>query len=676
MLLKLIASLLALVSAEPITWSFTPNRENDVVVQQTDDELTIMTTGHDPYIVGKWPEKLLPQHRVLEFQYFCPAGIEDLSIFPGPPFQASTEIQLPPMRIAETWATYRAVIPEGAGLHRLSDSPELRIDLGMKPDVRLKIRDIRIHPLSADDAARQEENKKNWESLVERGETIRGYLDATFPLSLEEVIVEAEQIRLVGKRAARLSTPARWQVIELAPGLDVDADGVAVRAELEVDEENFEFVVPRFDQQRDRCFSGWRIIDGRPLTARQFPTRFGSSPSLRQSPPTLPRSQKGLGGFWLGGPVDEVADLGVSAVTLNVVLNHFISSSAGPRRERLPVEGPPVYFDSTPFDQLDQTMAFAEQHDLIVSAILLILPRHVQDQKHPLVHPKNDAGSYSMPDLTTDRGAMIYAQVLQRIASRYDGMEGSPGLISNWIAHNEVDFHHVWSNMGIQPRPIVTETYYRAMRIIHTATVQSVPTARVFASLTHHWNVPDDGAGKQLAPRDFLLDLQRYCQQEGDFSWGVAYHPYPENLFATLAWEDRNITDDFDSPLITMKNFDVLVRFLKQTSMLDSQGGIRPILLSEQGTHSASYSDEDQAWQAGSLWWMMQQVRKYPQIESFHYHRWIDHPSEGGLLLGLRTLPTADHPHGQRKRAWYVYQAIGTDREQEVTEGLPRPQTP
>lgn len=125
-----------------------------------------------------------------------------------------------------------------------------------------------------------------------------------------------------------------------------------------------------------------------------------------------------------------------------------------------------------------------------------------------------------------------------------------------------------------------------------------------------------------------------------------------------------------------MKNFDVLVRFLKQTSMLDSQGGIRPILLSEQGTHSASYSDEDQAWQAGSLWWMMQQVRKYPQIESFHYHRWIDHPSEGGLLLGLRTLPTADHPHGQRKRAWYVYQAIGTDREQEVTEGLPRPQTP
>ncbi|MGB1706843.1 MAG: DUF5722 domain-containing protein, partial [Rubripirellula sp.] len=65
--------------------------------------------------------------------------------------------------------------------------------------------------------------------------------------------------------------------------------------------------------------------------------------------------------------------------------------------------------------------------------------------------------------------------------------------------------------------------------------------------------------------------------------------------------------------------------------------------------------------------------RNLPWIESFHYHRWVDHPDEGGLKLGLRTLPTQEHPHGERKRAWSVYQAINTVKEERATSGLPKP---
>ncbi len=160
---------------------------------------------------------------------------------------------------------------------------------------------------------------------------------------------------------------------------------------------------------------------------------------------------------------------------------------------------------------------------------------------------------------------------------------------------------------------------------------------------------------------------------ESDFAWGVAYHPYPQNLFAPVAWNDKDIRDDFDTPLITIQNLEILGRFLDRPEMRDAEGKMRPVLLSEQGFHTDSYDDRSQARQAGSLWYAMKKVRSLPWIESFYYHRWIDHPAEGGLMLGLRTLPSKEHRYGERKRSWYLYQAFGADSETEATRDLPQP---
>ena len=195
----------------------------------------------------------------------------------------------------------------------------------------------------------------------------------------------------------------------------------------------------------------------------------------------------------------------------------------------------------------------------------------------------------------------------------------------------------------------------------------------MFASLTHHWNVPDDGRWQRLAPRELLETLQRYSEIEGDFAWGVAYHPYPQSLFAKVAWEDKKVSNDFDTQLITIQNLQVLGRFLKQPAMLATDGNPRPVILSEQGYHTDSYDDEAQNRQAGSLAWTMRRLEAMPWVESFIYHRWIDHPAEGGLMLGLRTLPSKEHPHGQRKRSWHVYQAIRTEKEAELIADLPTP---
>ena len=469
------------------------------------------------------------------------------------------------------------------------------------------------------------------------------------------------------------------RLVEYPADVQINEAGITLPSALKLKQNQFSVVLPRRVGSRDRLYSGWRIKATKRqdeqdafLSARHFANEFKIN-NVTANAPLRPKNQKGLSGFSSRGPKSDLHELGIKAVTINLVLNRFISNSGGPGREAIPSPGPPIYFNTSAFTALDQLVNHCRQHDIIVTAIVLI-PRTKRSQVHAVLqHPESEGGVYTMPNMSTPRGTTIYGYLLSRIAKRYSTPDQAPGVITNWIAHNEVDYHPVWTNMGKQPDEIYLETYYRSMRMIHNSARAFNPHARVFISLTHNWNVNNPNRWEQLSPKQALLALQRYSSQEGDFAWGVAYHPYPQSLFAKTAWQDTNIENHFDSPLITIQNLHVLGDFLNQSSMRQSNGARRGVLLSEQGFHTPTYEAVDQNRQAGSLHYAMQKIRDFPWIESFHYHRWVDHPDEGGLKLGLRTLPTKEHPHGQRKRAWTVYQAINTDEEKKATTGLPKP---
>ena len=55
-------------------------------------------------------------------------------------------------------------------------------------------------------------------------------------------------------------------------------------------------------------------------------------------------------------------------------------------------------------------------------------------------------------------------------------------------------------------------------------------------------------------------------------------------------------------------------------------------------------------------------------FEGFQNHRWIDAAGEGGLMVGIRTLPDEQHPRGEKKLAWSIYQAIDTPDEAAKTQ--------
>ncbi len=670
------SALLCCAIAVPATaadWVLLSERAHHVQLgaSTTGEVIELRTTGSDPYLVGRWEPKPGRQDRVLEFEYFCPAGIDEFSAFVGPPFSERQHAQLPDIPIAEGWQLYTADLVKAFGDTLPADARLLRLDFGVRPDVRIKIRNVRTRAQSASEKRAIAEQETRRKQKINQAKRIADYLQHSPPTSIESVIVGTQLVQISGPVPKDIES---WQLLEYPPEKSIDDDGVVVEAIVDVSEGHFHMAIPRKVDSRDRLHSGWRLRDsqGNYLTARQYANDIRPSSNDFAAARPSPASQKGLTGFSRRGPPQDLLDLGISAVTINLVLNQFISRSPGPGRTRFP-DADDIYFDQRHFDYYDALIDFARQNKIVVTAIVLIPSGKSAASRSLLVHPESDGGVYAMPDISSARAAKIYAYLLHRIADRYSHTGKSPGGITNWIAHNEVDFHKTWTNMGDQPRQVYTETFYRSLRMIHNAARSHNPQARVFVPLTHHWLVPDDGSWQRLAPRECLETLQRYSTLEGDFAWGVAYHPYPKNLFAKVAWQDTNIGNDFDTPLITMQNIEVLGKFLQQPAMRTADGNMRPVLLSEQGYHTDSYDEASQANQAGSLWYAMRQVRQLPWIESFLYHRWIDHPDEGGLKLGLRTLPTARHPHGQKKTAWYVYQAIGTKTEAEVTENLPRP---
>lgn len=664
-----------------------PEDCRNVEIAQKGDVFEIRTTSKDAFLVGDLVD-VGPRDRILQMEYFATDGVRGMEVFLGVPFSEQTKASLPPIPVSETWSTYKAEIEPKLANKHLGRSTKIRLDLGVHSGVRLQIRGLHLRPPSADDRRDRLEAKRLERERNVHADQINQYLKQRFPDRIESVAVSSDAIKLSGKKLSSEMDTTEVQIFECPPWTDSTQAAVmmAVQSPTDFGSDSWNVTVPRFDGDRDRLHSSWRLaVNDRWISARRFPTAIQTVGNNHVAKRPVPANQKGLGGLRQSGPLEDLSELGITAVTVNITLSSFLSDRPGPRHERISLvppsltfggdtsEPPPVYFNAAAFDNYDALMNLAREKNFIVTAVVLIPTAGTSTASSSLIHPATDGGAYAMPNLTDWRWTTLYAVVLDRLAKRYSNPSKAPGGITNWIAHNEVDQHRVWTNMGSQPRALVTESYYRSMRMIYNAARTYNPHARVFASLTHSWMVPDDATGSRLAPREVLVALQRYSILEGDFDWGVAYHPYPENLFAETAWNDKKVNQSLSTPMITIQNIEVLDKFMTHPLMLDSSRNPRSILLSEQGFHTDSYSDQAQANQAASLVYAMSKIAKLKTIESFHYHRWVDNPNEGGLKLGLRTLPSPGNPHGEKKQSWFVYQAIGTPTESKLTRNLPGP---
>lgn len=232
---------------------------------------------------------------------------------------------------------------------------------------------------------------------------------------------------------------------------------------------------------------------------------------------------------------------------MNVVLNNYITgegsgySYGGKEYSLGPVK-----------DYVDYVTQKASETGLVVSAIILCQTNSI------FKDPENAGGNYTMPNLTTARAFNLYAAALEHMASTHC----TPGnRISHWIMHNEVDFANEWTNMGDQPMMRYLDRYIKSMRICYNIARQYDQNASVLGSYTHCWTVADGN----YAPKKMLEATVAYSEAEGDFRWGVAYHPYPQDLTKPSFWvNDTQATYSLNSKYVTFKNLEVIDAWIRQ----------------------------------------------------------------------------------------------------------------
>jgi len=112
----------------------------------------------------------------------------------------------------------------------------------------------------------------------------------------------------------------------------------------------------------------------------------------------------------------------------------------------------------------------------------------------------------------------------------------------------------------------------------------------------------------------------------------------------------------------------VLDAWTKQPRTLYRGFKRRSVFLSEQGFNSPDYSKKSLDDQAAALAYAWKKIQHLDSIEAMQYHNWVDNRGEGGLRIGLRKYPDdATDPDG-RKPIWYLYQKLGTPKENQACE--------
>lgn len=638
-------------------------------------EIEIRTMGSDPYVFTDPlpPSVDLSQKHVLSFEYFSAKGTNQMQVFLLPPLNEANSVTSAGLPVSEGWSAYaldlKPIIEKLGGKVQ-----SLRLDFGTQAGRTIRLRALRLRAQTAQEkqlAARRaalREEEKQYETRLQN------YLRRTYPCQITRAMVGKAQIVVEGSIGTEKGTLFLAEVPLWANATELKEFPALERLEPDA-AGRFAVTLSRGRKQgsreHDRLLSRWAVVrqkgnDYELLSHAHYADTVQAHADL---PEEKPRNKKGIGALWTGRPLSDLDELGLSAVTVNLMLSNVLYTLPGQGRTPFVYAGRTWYANDDYVRQIDASLQEAAKRHLIVSVIVLIGQAQPDSPDAAfgrlIAHPDADpSGIYVMPHVSGEDGLEAYAAALDFLAQRYSREDNKYGRIHHWIMHNEVNAGWVWTNAGEKTALLYTELYHKSLRIAHLIARQYNSHAKAFVSLEHHWTevLPKFYAGKELLER-----LSEFSRAEGDFDWAIAFHPYPQNLFEPRVWEDNEVTFAFDTPKITFKNLEVLDAWVKQPAMRYLGKQIRTVHLTEQGLNSKDYSAQALQDQAAGMAYAWNKYKTLDAIEVFHYHNWVDNRGEGGLRIGLRRFPDDTSDPNGKKPIWFVYQALGTDKEDTVT---------
>lgn len=221
----------------------------------------------------------------------------------------------------------------------------------------------------------------------------------------------------------------------------------------------------------DRFACRWRLVsrDGLQVTHVSHARYAEDVATIRDSPPATTAShKKGISGYRSGKIDDELKTLGISAITLNILMDSVLGKGPGTGRIPYTWQGETYHANEGQLRKLDTSLLEAAEQRAVVSAILLVRnpARGGKGGESLLAHPDAEAaGTFAMPDVSSEKGANAYAGLINFMAERWSRPDGKYGRIHDWIVQNEVDAGWVWTNAGEIPAAPFMDLYQRSLRI-------------------------------------------------------------------------------------------------------------------------------------------------------------------------------------------------------------------
>ncbi|WP_282194664.1 DUF5722 domain-containing protein [Alistipes ihumii] len=621
--------------------------------------------------------RMLSDEWVLTFDYICTEFISHISVFVKNQFIVCRNVS-----ISESWTTFSVDLTDYKDQIEYSiwayHDDALRIMIaptGASEAVFFKIRNIRLRSRTADEsekaAIRAAYRDRRLAGTID---TLSYLYDDIFQNQIDLIEADAKEIRVEGVIGD--ATPGPVYLCELPIFKDFTTDHLDIAEEIKSDNGRFSVTIPRTTEQYgseyDRIYSRWVLAC---CCEKQLyicsHARYADKTRMGHIfPPLRPETKKGLGDYTYNPLFTDLKDLGISYITFNIRINDFLRLESGKNNDPFEYNGKTYYVDMREIEKYDRTIRHAAEHHIDVSAILLVYPElWSRDSQvgRMLEHPEYErGGAYSMPNMTNIGSLSLYAAAIDFLAARYNRPDGKYGRIHRWIVHNEVNSGRVWTNAGNKTAVEFMDIYVKSMRLIYYTARKYDADAEVLISLDHFWN--DANKEPNCYPAVRLLQiLMDYCKVEGDFKWGVAFHPYPESLLNPQSWHDPNALPFPDSPLITFKNLEVLDEWIKKNATF-YHGKKRTLLLSEQNPNALDYTEDALQRQAAGLAYAWKKMQACHGIDAYIAHSWIDARFEGGLKTGLRKYPDDPTDPCGIKPSWFVFRDAGTQQESTTFE--------
>ena len=391
-----------------------------------------------------------------------------------------------------------------------------------------------------------------------------------------------------------------------------------------------------------------------------------------KSPKLVAKTKKGTSAT-TAGLLDLNCDNGFLNIMYEELIGGFESGNKASGENAIFYNGCTYYINWDKLHQLDDTIGNMTKNNIVVTASLNAASKKTgygQFLASPTATATSGVEHYGF-NTENDVGQNMVIALTLFLANRYSNAS-SHGVISNYLIGNEVNDEYRYYNIGAKSFADFTERYMRTYRVMYNAIRSTNSTSDVYMTLSNFWYIDEEFVRNTSSNKTdafpcklFLDKFNDLAKRQGNFYWGVAFHPYSYPLNEASVYDDNELTyidrynqkqhyvsNNEKSFMLTMKNIEVLTQYMNKSQFLTPASQVRSIILTEQGYMSTTQNRKDELTQAASIVYAYYKAEALKDIDQFILFRYRDDAAIANEPYGLLNV------NGTKKYSYNVYKNL------------------